>query len=193
MDGKIEPLLAPIDARVKLAPMVADLKEQRKLLVRAIAALEAYCGIATTPSTLPAKPRRGRPPGSKNRPKPPRSPAKTVLVVDDEPAILELAQDILHTAGFQVLTALDTAQALELCSSGTEQIDLLLTDIQMPQMTGIELARHLHDRKPGLPIVFMTGGISDSDVTIMAGLKIVLKPFRPNALVQVLQESLVNS
>lgn len=175
----------------KLAELLAELIEERTVLDRALKALDAYSKIVATPLTTPGKSRRrGRPLGSKNRPKHAPFSAKTVLVVADEPVILEFTRDLLHTAGFQVLTALNTSQALELCSSGTEQIDVLLTDVRMPQMTGIELARHFSDRNPGAPIVFMAGDITDLEVTGMADQKVLLKPLKPHALFQMLQESL---
>lgn len=168
--------------------LLAALMEQHKRFDQAIEALEEYCLLVATPST-PAKPKRGRPPVLKNRPTAARF-AKTVLVVDDEPAILELTRDILQTVGIQVIPASYGSQALELCSSGTEQIDLLLTDIHMPQMTGFEMAYLFSKQKPRVPIVFMSGDTRDFDYRSPASKALIQKPFKPDQLIEVIKRAL---
>lgn len=80
-----------------------------------------------------------------------------VLVVDDSPLDLRVATRLLEESGWAVETAADGQQALEGLTSKTVQPDLVLTDIQMPRMNGLELVRQLTRRFPGLPVVIMTG------------------------------------
>ncbi|MEO8635520.1 MAG: response regulator [Gemmatimonadales bacterium] len=79
-----------------------------------------------------------------------------ILVVDDEPAVRELAARILERGGFSVLLAADGTEALELVDRhGPPQ--LVLTDLMMPDISGAEVARRLRKRWPALPILFMSG------------------------------------
>jgi PAS domain S-box-containing protein len=109
----------------------------------------------------------------------------TVLVVDDEPAVLRIAARILEGDGFRVHQAPDGASALELVDRhGPPQ--LVLTDLMMPGIGGTELARRLKERWPALPILFMSGYSAEElyrdGVTGAAG-NLIEKPFTPEALV----------
>jgi CheY-like chemotaxis protein len=100
---------------------------------------------------------------------------KTVLLVDDEFAILSLLQDTLEDAGYSVLAAVDGYQALALAWQHSP--DLVLTDIMMPQIDGVELARHLRAdaRTRHIPILAMSAAQhppkSDAFASVLA------KPF----------------
>jgi len=91
----------------------------------------------------------------------PRSSA-TILVVDDEPAVLNLVKLILEAAGYVVLAACNGQQALALCENRKHTIDLLLTDINMPDISGPELACQVSEIVPYLLVIFMTGCGADS-------------------------------
>jgi two-component system cell cycle sensor histidine kinase/response regulator CckA len=109
----------------------------------------------------------------------------TVLLVEDEPAVREIARRSLERGGFRVLQASDGAAALEVMDRHG-QPDLLLTDLMMPGMGGAELARRLRERWPGLPILFMSGySVEDLRRQGATGLERVTiqKPFTPDALV----------
>jgi len=80
----------------------------------------------------------------------------TILVVDDELAVLNLVQLILETAGYSVLPASDARQALAFFQN-RDSIDLLLTDINMPDISGLELAGRVSEIAPRVPVLFMTG------------------------------------
>ncbi len=115
---------------------------------------------------------------------------KTVLVVDDQPAILGLIRDILEDAGYVALVAESGAEALMILGRQSSNIDLILTDVQMPRMDGIQLAQCLADRAPELPVVFMTGysAYLKSQNALAAhhsygGHGVVRKPFRAAELV----------
>lgn len=82
---------------------------------------------------------------------------KTVLVVEDEDVVRMLVVEILSKAGHRVLEAKNGIEALHLCERTGGSIDLLLTDLVMPQMGGIELADRLKKLTRDIPTVFMSG------------------------------------
>jgi PAS domain S-box-containing protein len=83
--------------------------------------------------------------------------AGTVLVVDDEPAIRGVIHRILTSAGYQVMTAANGHEALDLLKTPGAIVDLILTDVVMPGMTGAAFADQIHALRPGLPLLFMSG------------------------------------
>ena len=105
-----------------------------------------------------------------------RLPA-TILVVDDDPAIQSLVLDVLESAEFRVLRASGGAQALALSDAELGSIDLLLTDVLMPDVTGPELFRRLRTRRPGLRVLYMTGFDDGFTGESWADLPILHKPF----------------
>lgn len=108
-----------------------------------------------------------------------------VLVVEDEPAVLALVRDTLRGRGYRVLEARDGIEALLLVSHYSEPIDMVLTDIIMPQMGGRELAGHLKGRWPELKVMFMSGYTDDDvvrQVISASGIDFLQKPFTPNLL-----------
>jgi two-component system cell cycle sensor histidine kinase/response regulator CckA len=90
------------------------------------------------------------------------SGTETVLLVEDEPMVRELAVEILQGCGFHVLEAENGDTALAICGRYDRGIDLLVTDLVMPGMNGIELARRLGDARPGTPVLFMSGYAEDA-------------------------------
>ncbi len=84
-------------------------------------------------------------------------PAATVLVVDDEAAIRDVAHRVLTRAGYRVVTAADGHEALGLLQDQGMAADLVLTDVVMPGMTGAAFADQAHATHPDLPILFMSG------------------------------------
>lgn len=117
--------------------------------------------------------------------------ATTVLVVDDEPALVTLAKITLEAGGYEVLTAFSGRQALNLYGDQKDRIDLLLTDMNMPQMNGAELACFLVELLPGLPVVFMTGDHTATPKLEMlvrhgpfSDCRIIRKPFTPAQLLE---------
>ena len=86
----------------------------------------------------------------------PRAPlAGTVLLVEDERAVRLVVERALKRGGFNVITASDGAVALDVL--GTATIDILVSDVVMPGIDGVELLEHIHSRRPGLPVVLMSG------------------------------------
>jgi CheY-like chemotaxis protein len=78
-----------------------------------------------------------------------------VLIVDDDEAVLTFVDRVLSEAGYQTMTASNGPDALELARK--TPIDLLLTDVNMPRMTGDELARRLRHEEPALKVLYLTG------------------------------------
>jgi two-component system, cell cycle sensor histidine kinase and response regulator CckA len=118
---------------------------------------------------------------------------ETVLVVEDEPALKELACRILDRAGYRVLAADSGGAALELADGHTGHIDLLLTDVIMPGMLGKELAERMQARDPTVRVLFMSGyaqPILASRGTLDPGVTLIEKPFGRTELLTAVREQL---
>jgi CheY-like chemotaxis protein len=87
------------------------------------------------------------------------SPLPTILVVDDEPGIRTMIQFELSQQGYDILTAESGAKALEILNGRT--VNLILTDMRMPQMDGLELVSRVRQILPTIPIVLMTGFVEE--------------------------------
>jgi DNA-binding response OmpR family regulator len=108
---------------------------------------------------------------------------KKILVIDDEPKIVEICQDYLKAAGFQVVTAGDGEQGLDLAR--TEKPDLVVLDLMLPEMDGLDVCRALR-RESDVPVIMLTARVEESDKLI--GLELgaddyITKPFSPRELV----------
>jgi DNA-binding NtrC family response regulator len=110
--------------------------------------------------------------------------AAVILVVDDEPDVVSLASDILAMKGYRVLEATGAAQALTVSQGHADSIDLLLTDLAMPDMTGRQLFDELSRRRPGLRAIFMSGLTREmiADYGVPEGAAFVIKPFTAERL-----------
>ena len=128
---------------------------------------------------------------------------ETILLVEDEESILHATRRMLESLGYRVLVAnsptgalqlaLDAADRLPLFKDGAERIDLLITDVIMPEMTGVELTGHLHHRFPGLRRLFMSG--YTANLISMQGVRtsqadFIQKPFSRLALARKVREIL---
>jgi CheY-like chemotaxis protein len=114
-------------------------------------------------------------------------PAGSILVVDDEEAILGLCQLILTRAGYNVLVACNGSDALALFERHRSEIGLVLTDLAMPDMNGITLAWALRRSKPGLRVMVITGQGMEDDLRELASLgvrQVLWKPFSPRSLTE---------
>jgi CheY-like chemotaxis protein len=108
-----------------------------------------------------------------------------VLVVDDEPAVRRFAARALEGEGYQVSTAQDGVEALELVGTVPEPLGLVVTDVVMPRLDGVELLRSLSASHPALPIILMSGYATAhlADVGVAAPCAVLAKPFSVEALV----------
>ena len=118
---------------------------------------------------------------------------ETVLLVEDEKAVRVLVRRVLDRMGYTVLEAEHGPQALEIMAQRKEPVDLLLTDVIMPGMSGRELADHLQRAHPGLKVLFMSGytdeAISQHGV-LVSGVAFLEKPFTPDILLRKVREVL---
>ena len=108
-----------------------------------------------------------------------------ILLVEDEPLVRSLSRRILEDCGYTVSEAGNGIEALEICGQGKCVIDLLITDIVMPQMGGRELAEKLAAEYPQLKVLFTSGYTDDSVVRhgmVEAEINFIQKPFTPTAL-----------
>jgi PAS domain S-box-containing protein len=110
---------------------------------------------------------------------------ETILLVEDQDDVRLLTLTILEGAGYSILEADSGAKALEISASCQQPIDLLLTDVVMPGMTGPELAKRLRALRPGIQVLFVSGYTEDEGfegVDSEGGFHLLSKPFTPSAL-----------
>ncbi|MFO1497253.1 MAG: response regulator [Verrucomicrobiota bacterium] len=119
---------------------------------------------------------------------------ETILVVEDEAVVRELAVEILRLHGYKVLTAESGVQALKLWPDHQHEIDLVVTDMVMPGgINGAELAERLTRQKPALSVIYSSGyspGIAGKDLTLMTAFNFLPKPYRPGRLAALVRECL---
>ena len=120
----------------------------------------------------------------------PTKTRQTILVVDDNEELLELVVAILKRANFQVRSAHDGAGAIEVAKQTEGRIDLLLSDVDMPQMSGPDLGEALKKARPDLHVMLMSGGANGSLLVLNYGWAFIQKPFVPTKLVQMVTEVL---
>jgi CheY-like chemotaxis protein len=109
-----------------------------------------------------------------------------ILVVDDDTTARQVAVRVLTEAGYEVVEAGDGEAALELLRRpGSSPIDLVLTDLRMPRMNGVQLGLAIEQHGPSVPVVYMTG-YADALMWLPEDVRqrrLVPKPFAPGALV----------
>ncbi len=142
-----------------------------------------YLPRIATPSDAPVGPQRGRPARGN----------ETVLVVEDEPAVLTLSRRALETQGYVVLAASDATAALRIVERHGGTIHLLVTDVVMPGLSGRELADKLAAQRPGIRVLYMSGYPGDAVVehgSLPAGSAFLQKPFSPDSLARKVRDVL---
>ncbi len=135
----------------------------------------------------PAEPPAGAPKGG------PAPGSETVLVVEDEPAVLTLSRRALESQGYVVLAASDADAALRVVERHGGMIHLLLTDVVMPGLSGRELADRLSAQRPGIRVLYMSGYPGDAVVqhgTLPLGSAFLQKPFSPDGLARKVRDVL---
>jgi CheY-like chemotaxis protein len=113
------------------------------------------------------------------------SGSETILLVEDDDAVREIATGILERNGYRVLAACDGVEALNELRETGEDIDLLLTDVVMPRLNGSALADRLVTERPPLKVLFMSGyaeAAIESDGTVRPGTDFIQKPFTASML-----------
>jgi two-component system cell cycle sensor histidine kinase/response regulator CckA len=110
---------------------------------------------------------------------------RTVLVVEDDESLRKVASSVLKRAGYRVLEASDSDEAAQLWRSEFSSIDVLFTDILMPNLSGPELARELREVRPDLRIVFSSGSersVVKKSINLVEKKRFLPKPYTPGQL-----------
>jgi|SRR5581483_5277920 len=115
---------------------------------------------------------------------------ETILVVDDNPLILRMVVGVLEAESFIVLSADSGPSALKLADKTTETIDLLLSDVDMLQMSGPELGVALKKTRPDMHVMLMSGGPNGNLLVLNYGWAFIQKPFVATKLVQMVNNVL---
>ena len=118
---------------------------------------------------------------------------ETVLLVEDDDAIRRVVLESLRMNGYTVLEAADGSQAIMICERREQPIDLLITDVVMPLMSGPELVRRVKAVRPDLPTLFISGYTDKALIhqgLREAGTVFLQKPFTPDVLVRKVREVL---
>lgn len=118
----------------------------------------------------------------------------TILLVEDEAGIRRLFQELLASYGYKVLTAQDGEAGVTVGGSYSGPIDLLVTDVVMPNLSGVEMAQRLLSKYPRLKVLYMSGHTDESIVqhgVLEPGVAFLSKPFKPQVLVDRVQQILM--
>jgi hypothetical protein len=121
----------------------------------------------------------------------PGAGGETVLVVEDEPAMLEVTRRILSRNGYQVLAASNGREAIEVAAGHPERIDVLLSDVVMPGMPGKDAAERIAAIRPEVKVLFMSGythGLLDTHGVMTPGVNLIEKPFTEKSLLAKLRQ-----
>jgi two-component system, cell cycle sensor histidine kinase and response regulator CckA len=117
----------------------------------------------------------------------------TILAVDDDRVVLNLLDQVLNDAGYRVLPAEGGWEAIRKFEANGDTVELLLTDVIMPDLTGPVLAERLRARRPDLRVLFISG-FHDADLVqrfvTRKGFTLLPKPFTVDALLRVVKEAL---
>jgi two-component system cell cycle sensor histidine kinase/response regulator CckA len=126
-------------------------------------------------------------------PAPASQGAETILVVEDEEPVRRLIQMVLEDAGYSVLAVEQGGEALALSEDADRRIDLLVADLNLPDMSGRELAQRVRVNRPEMKLLYMSG-YGDTAVTewgiVPAGMLFLPKPFSPSVLAAKVRELL---
>jgi PAS domain S-box-containing protein len=116
----------------------------------------------------------------------------TILVVEDEPAVRDMTTQLLQRAGYRVFAVADGAEAIALVAASSNTIDVLVTDVIMPNMSGIALAEHMMDRYPDMGAVLLSGYTAetlDLERAMARGAMFISKPITSGQLLIAVQRA----
>ncbi len=118
---------------------------------------------------------------------------ETILVVEDEEVVRDLSCRILRSLGYRVLEAANGKEALELVAKCNGRIDLVFTDVVMPQMGGPEMVENLLEMRPGIKVIY-TSGFTESTIVergvALGKVRLIQKPFTRELLAQRIRRTL---
>ena len=116
-----------------------------------------------------------------------------VLVVDDEPFLIKAASRLLHSMGFEVLAATGGAQAVEICRDRGDDIDVVLLDLVLKEMTSMETLEELRSLRPGIKVILTSGYTRQESADRIRGMRVdgfVSKPFGYDELENAIRSAL---
>lgn len=157
---------------------------------------DLYLPAAQEPSSSPEQPTQSRPARVKAKncvgePSVECSDQRpTILLVDDEELIRNLGQTVLLNAGYDVLTATDGAEAVDVFSREHKRIQLVILDVTMPRMSGRDAFRHLIEIDPTARILFSTGYSAEEIAELDEAVGLLHKPYRPHELLSTVKSLL---
>jgi len=141
-------------------------------------------------------PHSGKPaslPGETKKEKPIAGGKETILVVEDEPGVRKLASEFLKAGGYNILEAAEGADALNIVNAYPGAIEILLTDMVMPGMSGAELAETMKKIRPGIRVIYMSGYAEFSgknEERTPEAARVLQKPFSRNTLLEKVREAM---
>lgn len=118
------------------------------------------------------------------------TPPLKVLVVDDHSGAREVISKLLEARGYTVMTAGSGSEAIEILK-GSSPPGAIVTDVSMPDMTGVELAYYVRDHYPKMPVAIVSGDVAELERSVIAraGVPFLKKPVRAEALYAALEEA----
>jgi signal transduction histidine kinase/CheY-like chemotaxis protein len=120
-------------------------------------------------------------------------PGARVLLVEDQPELRRSTARILAANGYRVLEAADGEEALAIAAAGADEIDLVVTDVLMPHMTGVELVARMHAKERGIPVILISGHpgrVGEPDSALQDDGALLLKPVRAPELLRAVAAAL---
>ncbi|MDR3553575.1 MAG: PAS domain S-box protein [Syntrophobacteraceae bacterium] len=123
----------------------------------------------------------------------PTGHGETILLVEDESAILDMAADMLQGLGYNVLALSTPGEAINFAVEHADKIGLLITDVVMPEMSGLDLARNIRSLQPGLKVLFVSGYTYDVIAhhgVLESGIRFLQKPFSTRDLAVKVREAI---
>jgi CheY-like chemotaxis protein len=133
------------------------------------------------------------PPSTTKHPPVPRGQEEVILMVEDDSVVLQANEAILKHLGYQVLTAINGRQALEVYDNHADEIALVVTDMTMPEMSGLALIQTLHQRNPAIKVVILTGyplGEETAELVSLGVIDWLQKPVNYKQLAQAVSRAL---
>ncbi len=118
--------------------------------------------------------------------------SETILVAEDERAIRNLLETVLTGKGYRVMTAADGVEALDLARESEHRIDLVITDVVMPRLSGPELVQRLRAERPRVKVIFMSGYAKQGSLAAIEheNAEILEKPFSPQVILELVRKLL---
>jgi PAS domain S-box-containing protein len=121
---------------------------------------------------------------------------ETILLVEDEAPIRRLVTGVLEQLDYRVVSAANGVEALRVFANDRDAVDLVITDVIMPEMDGLQLARQLNQQRPDLKVIYMTGyapELTDHLAKLSDNITLLRKPFAPDALARLVRTMLQRS